>query len=335
MYKNNIYIFVITLGLLSACGGGNSSTYTGSSGGDTNSTTKDTIAPVISIKGKNPKYRALGSGYVDEGASAKDKVDGIVEVTMTGTVNTDTVGIYEIIYTAKDKAGNEAKAIRKVIVENITHHGIRYGIVTSPITGKIWLNKNIGAAYPCSKDKYESDNACEGDFFQWGRNIDGHEDSISGTRTKKVSGLQSSDGKFVIGNADWSTSEHRGANWSKTDGSSVCPVGFRVPTIQEFKAELPKEHTTDSLSFLKTPWGRSRTISGQNFDTSSDMAGGRGGMWTTTVTGIVEETYVSKNGESQYIRAAGTYILLGSKLFDFASKEKLRAHGYYVRCIRP
>jgi len=329
MYKNNIYIFVITLGLLSACGGGNSSTYTGSSGGDTNSTTKDTIAPVISIKGKNPKYRALGSGYVDEGASAKDKVDGIVEVTMTGTVNTDTVGIYEIIYTAKDKAGNEAKAIRKVIVENITHHGIHYGIVTSPITGKIWLDKNIGAAYPCSKDKYESDNACEGDFFQWGRNIDGHEDSISGTRTKKVSGLQSSDGKFVIGNADWSTSEHRGANWSKTDGSSVCPVGFRVPTIQEFKAEIPTEATKNNLSFLGIAWGRVRMISG-DMRTSSDMRGGVGGMWTTTVTDVVGEY-----GSDNVIRGAGSYVLSGSELFTFQVEKRLRTRGYYVRCIKP
>ena len=32
---------------------------------------------------------------------------------------------------------------------SITHNGVTYGFVTSPYTGKVWLDRNLGAARVC------------------------------------------------------------------------------------------------------------------------------------------------------------------------------------------
>jgi|TARA_B110000495_G_C23008493_1_gene596170 hypothetical protein len=58
----------------------------------------DTTAPVITLIGDNPATVELGSTYIEAGASA----DGGETVTTSGTVDTNTVGTYEITYSATD-----------------------------------------------------------------------------------------------------------------------------------------------------------------------------------------------------------------------------------------
>jgi len=124
---------------------------------------------------------------------------------------------------------------------SITHNGTTYGFVTSPYTGKVWLDRNLGAAEVCTSS---TDTACYGDYYQWGRNSDGHQDSTSSTTMILATNVNSVGSSFIISDSspyDWTTADSdgslRSANWSKTDGSSVCPVGFRVPTFEELKAE--------------------------------------------------------------------------------------------------
>jgi hypothetical protein len=57
-----------------------------------------------------------GTPYIDPGATATDNVDGPVPVTSSGSVG-DAVGIYTILYSATDSAGNDATETRTVIVE--------------------------------------------------------------------------------------------------------------------------------------------------------------------------------------------------------------------------
>ncbi|MCX9076374.1 MAG: DUF5011 domain-containing protein, partial [Candidatus Methanoperedens sp.] len=76
----------------------------------------DTTAPVITITGANPASVTVGGTYVDAGATAKDAVDGTVAVTAVSTVDTKVVGSYTVIYSATDKAGNKATAVRTVNV---------------------------------------------------------------------------------------------------------------------------------------------------------------------------------------------------------------------------
>ena len=64
------------------------------------------------------KNLTVNSKYTDPGAEATDEVDGDLtkEIKVQGTVDTSKVGTYELKYTVKDKAGNEATETRTVKV---------------------------------------------------------------------------------------------------------------------------------------------------------------------------------------------------------------------------
>jgi len=80
----------------------------------------DTLAPTITLKGDNPLTIAQGATFSDPGATATDNVDGSVSVSVSGSVDTATIGSYTLTYTAKDSAGNEARATRTVEVKDLT-----------------------------------------------------------------------------------------------------------------------------------------------------------------------------------------------------------------------
>ncbi len=146
----------------------------------------------------------------------------------------------------------------------ITHNGSNYGTVKSPYTGKIWLDRNLGAERACATP---NDPKCYGDLYQWGRNTDGHEKRNSETTTVKEISIKNTSSKFVLG-GDWmedgedNGGAYRDANWQRTDGGSVCPKGFRIPTVDEAEAELDildvsriNRNNTLDKNFLKLPTG--------------------------------------------------------------------------------
>ncbi len=76
----------------------------------------DTTAPVITLNGNNPVTIYRNESYEDAGATATDNVNGAVFVTTVNPVNTSTIDVYTITYTAKDSANNTATATRTVNV---------------------------------------------------------------------------------------------------------------------------------------------------------------------------------------------------------------------------
>ena len=74
----------------------------------------DTTAPPITLTGDAEINLFEGGSFVDEGATATDDRDGEVEVSVSGTVDTSTVGTYLLTYTARDEAGNSQSTSRKV-----------------------------------------------------------------------------------------------------------------------------------------------------------------------------------------------------------------------------
>jgi len=287
--------------------------------------TNDTEAPMISIKWANPARVVQNTPYIDAGATAMDDVDAMVVVTSIDDVDTSMPGEYSINYTAKDKAENSATATRRVIVvedEDITHNGTVYGIVASPYTGKIWLDRNLGATQVCTSF---DDELCYGDYYQWGRNYDGHQDKNSLTTKTQASDTNNAGSYFIIGHSDWVSSDNSGDersnNWSKTDGGSVCPVGFRVPTLAESKAELFDENTLkienreDAFkSFLALPSTGLRIGSGGN-------------MRDVGITGYMRT--LSANS----LKVSG--FLFGENGVEFVKDvNNLRAVALSVRCIK-
>jgi len=84
-----------------------------------NTTTQDTIAPIITLKGDKKIVLYKGEKYKELGATAIDNIDGNItdKIVMEGKVDTSKVGIYTINYIVKDKAGNKAIARRTVEVK--------------------------------------------------------------------------------------------------------------------------------------------------------------------------------------------------------------------------
>lgn len=74
--------------------------------------------PIITLIGPSSVSVTKDSSYTDEGADAIDGVDGKLKVTASGTVKTDTVGRYTLIYTATNSSGYSASATRTVDVIN-------------------------------------------------------------------------------------------------------------------------------------------------------------------------------------------------------------------------
>jgi len=228
--------------------------------------------------------------------------------TITLTVTTTTETLTQSVTVTTNQATT-------TVATSITHNGTTYGFVTSPYTGKVWLDRNLGAAQVCTS---LADTACYGDYYQWGRNFDGHEDSASATTATLATDVNNVGNAFITGGGrygpnDWtstdSTGSQRSANWSKTDGSSVCPIGFRVPTATELQAETVDNGVTDSttafVNFLKLP------LAGYRSSINGVIQNSLGILWTSSPVQIF--------------------------LFDsgFASFGNDRPHnGFSVRCIK-
>lgn len=114
-YRNYLLPLSCTLSLL-GCGSGSESI---SEPIIVNTATADTTPPQIEIVGDNPLTLMYGDLYIDAGASALDNIDGAIEVTIFGDVNTEKIGTYTVNYKATDEAGNISEALREVIVLDI------------------------------------------------------------------------------------------------------------------------------------------------------------------------------------------------------------------------
>jgi len=108
-----IWIYVCAFVFLSACGGSGNSD-------DVDSPVLDITPPTIILNGDDEITLEVGSPYEEQGATASDNLDIDVDVLVSGTVDTMTLGAYILTYTASDKAGNTAMTTRMVSVVDTT-----------------------------------------------------------------------------------------------------------------------------------------------------------------------------------------------------------------------
>ena len=79
----------------------------------------DTTPPVITLVGESIVTVEVGSDYEDQGTAANDSVDGDLtsKVKVTGKVDVQKVGKYQLKYNVEDASGNAAKElVRNVLV---------------------------------------------------------------------------------------------------------------------------------------------------------------------------------------------------------------------------
>lgn len=225
-------------------------------------------------------------------------------------------------------ASNSCSIVIDETPGTIIFKGHNYNIVTSTVTGRIWLDRNMGATKVCDKkrDEFTSDaeyvtsqEDCFGDYYQWGRETDGHEYKNSITTTILNNDIDITDNKFILTNDsmtyyDWTNDDNNGINrsinWSKTDGTTVCPTGFRVPTTSELGAEAT--NLTAFFDTLKVP------LSGRR-NRSSDVffyKGNTGYLWSNT----------------PYLNYYVHRLVFGMSGYNTSGDD--RAYGQPIRCIK-
>jgi hypothetical protein len=95
----------------------------------------DTTSPIITLNGASTININVGNTYTEQGATATDNVDGNLtsSIITTGTVDTNTAGIYTVNYNVSDAAGNAATQVsRTVNVNNVSNVGCTSGVSTFP-----------------------------------------------------------------------------------------------------------------------------------------------------------------------------------------------------------
>ncbi len=104
---------------------------------------EDTTPPVITLSGASVIDLNVGDTYNELGATATDNVDGdlTANIIITGTVDTNTAGVYTVTYSVSDTAGNSASEDRTVNVNADT---------TPPVitlNGASVIDLNVGDIY--------------------------------------------------------------------------------------------------------------------------------------------------------------------------------------------
>lgn len=171
---------------------------------------------------------------------------------------------------------------------------VTYYVLISTITGRKWLDRNLGA--PNSPSSYD-DVLNSGDLFQWGRAADGHQLIHRGLTTALTSAengppvtvLSTSDSpghnKFIcikdnnISPWDW-RSPQNDVLWQGVDGiNNPCPSGWRIPTKAEFEAENITEDMREAYNKLRLTSGGYRF----SYDGLFGGIGSDGAYWTSSI----------------------------------------------------
>ena len=187
--------------------------------------------------------------------------------------------------------------------------------VTNPTTGKIWMDRNLGATQVATST---TDQAAYGDLYQWGRRADGHQCRTSPTTATLSSIDQPAHGNFILApNApnDWRSPQNANL-WQGVNGvNNPCPSGYRIPTDSELEAERLSWSSNNGAGAFASPLklplagvrdGNNGTLYGVGTD---------GPIWSSTLSGT--------NSGYLTFYSSGAYV-----------SSSNRSYGLTARCIK-
>ena len=265
---------------------------------DLSSISYEIVTPPLygTISGSAPNYIYTPNGDYNKYDSFQYRANDGLKISNIADVNITIVKVSGTIY----------------------HNEDTYDFVVSELTGRTWLDRNLGAKRVCME---LDDSECLGDYYQWGRDKDGHEKVTSTATRDQAISINSLGSQFISTyndyEEDWANNVDtdgslRTSKWMATDGSSVCPSGYRVPTILELESEIISSNQNNFETALKIPSSASRE-SGDWFAGSIKY---NGALWSTDISGT--KSY------SRYFDTVNSY----------SNNITNRGNGINVRCIK-
>lgn len=187
--------------------------------------------------------------------------------------------------------------------------------VTNPVTGKTWMDRNLGAKRAAISS---TDYQAYGDLYQWGRSADGHQCRNSTTSSTLSSLDQPGNGYFIItfsSPKDWRSPQNANL-WQETNGANnPCPIGYRLPSIDEFYNEISSFSMDNSFGAFESPL--KLPFTGFRDESSGSVGlGSYGFYWTNSID----------------VNSSFNVQIYINTINPFSSSR--RAMGMAVRCIK-
>jgi uncharacterized protein (TIGR02145 family) len=252
------------------------------------------------------------SNASDHGITWSSSNTNVATVSKTGVVSAKSHG--KTIISARANGNPIVFDLKTITVADYLIKDKAYNVIASPRTGRTWLDRNLGANQVC---RTSTDMGCYGYLYQFGRTNDGHQKRLNTFfKGAKESTINPNTSAFIINGKDWTSADQSGALrqavWGYRSNNNICPTGFRVPTIQEFKDEKIDANSIVFENFLGLP------MSGKRISDAGMLIedGVSGYYWSDTV---------SSNHEAQSLYFENNLVKTGS--FD-------RNNGMNVRCIQ-
>ncbi len=211
--------------------------------------------------------------------------------------------------------GNEGQVLTFVGETPVWKTRLADGEVENPTTGKIWMNRNLGASQVATSS---TDANTYGDLYQWGRAADGHQLRTSGTTSTLSSSDTPGHDDFIKNSSapyDWRSPKNDNL-WQGISGTNnPCPNGYRLPTEAELDAERQSWSSNNAAGAFASPL--KLPVAGSRIYSTGSLygAGSYGYYWSSTLDG----TY-------------SRYLLFTSSTTDMVSYG--RAYGFSVRCLK-
>ncbi len=195
--------------------------------------------------------------------------------------------------------------------------------VTNPVTGKTWMDRNLGASRVATS---ATDAEAYGHYYQWGRYSDGHQCPGSTTTATIASTVEPNlgnawDGKFITDTSPYNWHEPvRSDLWQGADGvNNPCPTGYRLPTKQEWEAEIASWSSSNPAGAFGSPLKLVLAGGRDPFFGNPQQTNTNGEYWSSTVLAF--------NGTLEI-----DHLRIQTNLADISKIESGTAKS--VRCIK-
>ena len=164
--------------------------------------------------------------------------------------------------------------------------------VTNPITGKTWMDRNLGASQVATSS---TNSSAYGDLYQWGRGADGHQCRNSVT-TNILSATDKPNHANIIlapnSPYDWRSPQNINL-WQGVNGvNNPCPSGYRIPTFIELEDE-------------RTSWSQNNIFGAFNSPLKFCGDIGYGGTYWCSLVNSVYSFHMNINNSDAYMDLDG------------------------------